>query len=840
MTRRDAILLYPGLALVTAGTLALEIVQTRILSVASWYHLAFFVISVAMFGMTLGALWVFARPERFVPERARAECARLSVLAGAAAMIAYLDQIVLAPEMVMSASSVVVFARLALTVSIPFVISGAAVTALLTRAGAPIGRAYGADLIGAAAGSALVIPMLSRIDGPGAVFACAAVIAAGGFLLAILARRGRTAFAAMAVVVLGAAGAYGNAKTVYGLDPIIVKGQAEKRHRVAYEKWNTFSRVIAYNTWNEAPKNTMWAASARTPAEPVDFVMMNIDGLAGTTVYNMANDPANVDFLRYDATAIAYAVRHGKVAVLGVGGGKDIMTALVFGNNDVLGVELNPALVGALRGPYRAFAGLADDPRVRLVVGDARADMARRSETFDIIQASLIDTWAATGAGAFTLSENAIYTRQAWRVFLDRLAPGGIFTVSRWYAAESVDETARLISLASAALFDRGVSRPAEHLMLAAHGQVATLLASNEPFSATDIASFRAHVSAMEFETVFAPGTPPENPVLADILAAPDADALWDYGAAAPLDLTPPSDDRPFFFNLLRLTHPRRIVSYLGRPSGVVAGNLIATLVLLTIVAVTLLLALATAIAPEFVRPPRAGRPGFASLAYFALVGLSFMLAEIAMLQRLSVFLGHPVYALAVVLFSLILFTGAGSLLSERFAVERPGRFGRFALLIAAVLAATALLLPPLTYLAEGAPTPLRILLSVLLLAPAGLLMGQAFPAGMRVAARIAAQKAADAGESATSDDGATRADADALPRAFDPTPWLFGMNGAAGVFGSTLAVVIGMTWGIRVTLLAAAAGYLLLTPLMALMTRGVRPARSGGAGASPSAQIGS
>ena len=775
---------YLGLGLTTAATLALEIVQTRILSVVSWYHLAFFVISVALFGLTVGALFVFLRPALFPPAELGRRLGRHAAYAAMAVPLAYLDQIVLAPEMVFSLAAVVAFARLALTVALPFFFSGVVVTLALTRSPYPLPRAYGADLLGAALGCLGVIPLLSLLDGGGAVLAVGALFAVAAALFAHGEgdRRARRRRALLCGALLIAAIA--NSATYRGLDPVLVKGRPEDRSGVAYERWNSFSRVLALKTRWDAPSAVLWAPSPHTPRESVEVVEMNIDGLATTSIFSMrGGDASRVRYLTYDATALAYTLRRGSVLIVGVGGGKDVMTALAFGNPRVRGVELNPAVTEALRGPYGGLTGLADRPDVDLVTDEARSYLARHPERYDLIQMSLVDTWAATGAGAFTLSENALYTVEAWRLFLGRLNDDGVFTVSRWYAPGRPDETARLLSLACAALFEQGVREPSAHIMLGVYRHLATLIVSNRPFSKEDVASMRRRCAEMGFELLLAPDTPAPRGLLGAILAAQDRAQLEHVASEAPLDLQPPTDDRPYFFNAVRLTRPWEIRHHLGPGSGVVAGNLMATLTLATVVLVALVLAGLTLCLPRWLAPSSVAPPGGRALGYFVLIGGGFMLAEIAFLQRLSVFLGHPTYSLAVVLFSLVLSTGLGSLASERMSLDGRGRYAAFALVLAAYLAAAAPALGVLTRRFEGAPLSGRIALAVALLAPAGLLMGQAFPAGMK---RFGAPSAA--GE--------------------DARPWLWAVNGAASVAASTLAVALSIAGGIRLTLGLAAACY--------------------------------
>ena len=294
---------------------------------------------------------------------------------------------------------------------------------------------------------------------------------------------------------------------------------------------------------------------------------------------------------------------------------------------------------------------------------EARAHLARTSQQFDIIQMSLIDTWAATGAGAFTLSENGLYTREGWRILLNRLTPRGVFSVSRWFSASRSSETSRLVSLAVAALLDRHVAAPAQHLVLAASGNVATLLVSPSPFDQRDRDAIERTVDAFGFRLLLAPWHPGDDVLLraiaCEFLASRAGRRLlrtdrYDYSA--------PTDERPFFFNMLR---PASLLDLDAVPQGGVAGgNLRATVTLLVLLALTTLLVAAIVVWPlvRTGRPPGLSQTDFGlALVYFGLIGAGFMLVQIPFLQRFSVYLGHPTWTLAVILFGMILCTGIGS-----------------------------------------------------------------------------------------------------------------------------------------------------------------------------------
>ena len=208
------------------------------------------------------------------------------------------------------------------------------------------------------------------------------------------------------------------------------------------------------------------------------------------------------------------------------------------------------------------FTNLAAIPGVRFVADEGRSWLARSRESFDVIQMSLVDTWAATGAGAFTLSENGLYTVDAWKIFLSRLTPKGVLTVSRWYEPASPDETGRMVSLAVATLMEMGVREPRRHLFLAAQQHIATLVLSKSPLSAGDLEALEKTTESYQHEILdFSPSRSRHRRV-SRIVSAPDLAALTSYTSNLPFDLTPPTDARPFFFNQLPLSHPIQALAF--------------------------------------------------------------------------------------------------------------------------------------------------------------------------------------------------------------------------------------------------------------------------------------
>jgi SAM-dependent methyltransferase len=657
-----------------------------------------------------------------------------------------------------------------------------------------------------------VLVLLNATNGPAAVLwiSVVAMVAASLFagsrigaapatlppLAPALRRRG-------ALMALLALLALANSITDHGLGPLYVKGRIEALEaRPIFQAWNSFSRVAVFERGEREPH--LWGPGRAFAGDRwrVPQRVMNIDGDAGTVAFGVRGDVAKASFLKHDITNLAHHLPgHRRAAVIGVGGGRDLLSARVFGVPEVTGVEINPIFVRLLTelDAYADYVGLRDLAGISFVVDEARSWFARSAESFDVIQMSLIDTWAATGAGAFTLSENGLYTVEAWRIFLERLSPGGVFTVSRWYAPGEVNETGRMVSLAMATLFDQGVADPARHLFVASSGRIATLIVAKAPLTPAMIDRLRGVTDELGFDVLIAPDAPPRSPVLRQIAGSIDRAQLEAYTGNLPRDLTPADDARPFFFNQLPLHRPLQALQIALHPygAGINSGNVLATATLALLFLVALMLVLATIVIP--LRPalrdvgPRLAVGG---TLYFLLIGIGFMCVEIGLLQRLSVFLGHPVYALSIVLFAIILTTGLGSLLSDRLPLDTPRRLAAWSLLAGGYLIYLPFWLPSLALAFDGETLPLRALLAVLIIAPGGVLMGWGFPTGMRL---IAAVDAA-------------------------PTPWFWGINGAAGVLASALAVAVSIGFGIGTTLTIGAVCYWLLIP--AALIIGFGPAR--------------
>ena len=525
---------YLGLFSVTAATLMLQLIQTRILSVMAWYHLAFFVISTAMFGLTAGAVWVYLRGERYSEKTLSFDLAHYSAAFAVSTALALAFQMTLPLLGQPAVTTLLIWIQLAILLSIPFFFSGVVVSLALTRSPYPVGRVYGVDLMGAAVGCFGVLFLLNASDGPSAVLWTSAIAALGALLFSRSGIGGtpdpvpRSArvlrWRSVWLLILVAAATLNSLDNRrLGLYPVFAKTILQLGYLPWFERWNSFSRVVAGMPIEETPH--MWGPSPTFNNNEwrVTQSRLTIDGDAATAAYGISGDLSRAKFLTYDVTNLAYYMpERQSAAVIGVGGGRDLLSGRVFGIPRVTGVEINPAFVDLLlrESKFSEFVGLKKIDGVRLLVDEGRSWFARSDETFDVIQMSLTDTWAATGAGAFTLSENGLYTVEAWQIFLRRLNPRGVFTVSRWYSPQDVAETGRMVSLAVAALIEGGAKDPRDHIFLAASRRIATLVVSRSGFSVGELQSLKTATRRLQFDQLIVPDETPTSDILGYIVNA--------------------------------------------------------------------------------------------------------------------------------------------------------------------------------------------------------------------------------------------------------------------------------------------------------------------------------
>jgi hypothetical protein len=774
-----------GVGLVSATLLMIELALTRIFSVVMYYHFAFLAISIALFGVSASGVFAYVTRRRLDRYHADRLLAVQSLIYAACSIFALFWLVRLRVELQYSPHNLVMMLTIYALAALPFFSGGLIVTLAITRLSSHINSVYAADLIGAAAGCLVLIPLLDRLGAPGVVLAAAALAITAAVLFASVAERPRIALTG---AVLLTAALTGQLSGRAGFDVVDTKGH--RADRVLFSKWNSFSRIGVYER-----AHGDWSLSAAYKGPLPETRFMDIDSAASTPILGLTPDLSNAQYLRYELTALAYHLKApGFTAlVIGPGGGRDLASALVFGAARVDGVEINPIIANdVMRDRFRDFSGgIYTNPKVRIAVDDGRSFVRRTPERYDVIQASLVDTWAATAAGAYTLTENTLYTVEAFNDYVDHLNDGGVLTITRW-----VMDGLRLVSLAQEVCAERGWS-VTDRLAIVRQDQVATFLLKKTPFTVAEIAQLRLVSDRLGFDVLYAPAAPGVTASnvedtwvdgsttgdYARLITAPQRERFYDSYRA---DIRPTTDDRPFFFHTTKLSNQFDVA--FGRQ--MLFGNGLSAL--MTLLAISTILVALFVIGPLMLTDRGQPRPRgwLAWLVYFGALGAGFMLIEVSVLQRFVLLLGHPVYSLTVTLFSLLLGTGLGAAWSRRFEVQSLRRTGAIAVVTVALVAiAVIAVATPIVAWAIPFSRSARMLVAVALLVPMGVALGIPMPTGLRILSARAPQM----------------------------VPWAWGMNGAFSVFGATLAIFIAMNWGFRVALLAAALTYLFgLTALLA------------------------
>lgn len=791
---------YLAIFVLACATLAFQILITRFFSVMLYYHFAFAAISLAMLGLTRGAMEVYGNAARYAPEAVAGEFARHAAwfaISGVGAMIAFLCVPLLVPGFFVPSA----LALAALAFVIPFSNSGVCITLLLTRLPYAGGWLYAADLTGAALGCLGIIFALLVVDPVSATLWLGACSAGAGWLVV----RGGADFGSrrLSGVVALALAAFATVHTgleISGKSHLGVfwaKGYAQTQ--TLFERWNTYSRVRVRPLGESTPFG--WGF-VREPKGKIDQNLLDIDADAATVITKFDGDLSKVSYLKDDVINAAYLVRPPKdAAIIGVGGGRDILSALLFGTERIHGIEINPAIFEVLTDKFAVFSGHLDrQPGVRLVNAEARSYINHSPDRYDLVQVSLIDTWAATAAGGLTLTENRLYTVEAWGDFYRALKPGGLLSISRWYDEKRYSaEFYRLVAIAADALQRHGVpaGELARHVIAVTGGPIVTVITRPDAFTDAEWQGARARLVAQGFKAILGPDVAYDN--ITSTMLSGKADAA--FYAGLPDNVVASTDDSPFFFFTQRLS------TFFAGPSVAVTDNNVA------ISMVLLMLVVASVACGYYVVVPFAGlarRMPLSTLTppvvYFSAIGLGFMLIEIAQMQRLMVFLGHPVYGLSVVLFTILIFSGIGS---ATVGAQPPGRAGmmlRAAALLVTITAA-GILTPLVTVWTRAEATEIRILVSIALLAPPAFCMGMMFPLGLSL-----------------------------WRRQQDLLPFLWSANGITSMLASVLGVALSIQFGIAATYALGGALYAVCVAMLAARRGQDQPVAAAAQGSSSAA----
>ncbi len=766
-------LIYLGIALTTLATLVLELSLTRIFSVVFHYHYAFLAISIALFGLGVGGLFSYYVLARKTGS-STGWLGTISLL-NSASVVGALTYLVTRSGGLSGGTLFLVY----LSASVPFFLAGIVVSSVIAETVKRVDRVYAADLIGAGGGCILLVPLLNHLGAPNTVIAAGVLFALSGVVWYTLSGRGKSR--AVAVLVTSACCAfiaYNSRQPV--LDLRYAKGTSLSGE--LYSKWNSFSRVgLTVSTGTVFP------------------AIIRIDGDADTPVAGFdLEHPTEAERTQlFDrAMSLPYALRPGaKTLIIGPGGGWDIAKALAHGSRDVTGVEINPIIARVImQEKYPSMSrNLYLRPEVRIVVEEGRSFIRNSREKYQVLQATLVDTWAATEAGAFSLSENSLYTVEAFCEYLSHLTDDGLMAFTRW-GFEPPRESLRLVTLGVEALKRLGRREPWRHVIAARetvqpNHLLDTVIVSRTPLTDEDVSVAQEFLRSRGIQALHLPGLTADNP-FSKLLRDPNPER---FIAAYPYRVAAVDDNSPFFFYTVQ---PRDIWEFLKRPvqNGMDSKVNQAIPKLFGLLVVSLMATGLILVLPRLVLEDRLPQEPatLRFLWYFVFIGVGYILIQIALVQKFVLFLGHPTYALTVIIFSMLVASGVGSRFSGRVVACSDRRLILVLAAVAALVAALAMAVSSLAAGGLGWPKWIKIALTVFVIAPVGAVMGMPFPSGL---ARLELSHRAS-------------------------VRWAWSLNAAASVSGSALAVALAIYLGLRETLLIGGGMYLCAAVSVALSRR--------------------
>jgi len=793
----DAGAIRLSLFLLSAATLTFEINLIRLFSVAQFYHFAFMIVSIALlgFGVSGTALSILPTLQSGKPKQ------RLSQLAlgtGISILIAFLltnrlpfDSFRIAWD----GRQVWILILHYIALASPFFFSGIALGFLLNAFPQSAGRIYAVNLAGSAAGCIIALVAPPYLGGEGMVILSIALASLAGITSSSRVQLWNPLVLAISALLTFSLLDLGLRFT--GISPFTFLELHISPYKslayalqypgasVVHRRWNAVSRVDVVRS---GAIHSLPGLSYRY-LEPLP----SLDGLLvdGDDISPILEPALDSDFVNYLPEAVAFHLRpRANTLILEPRGGLDVFTALALSSGQITAVEINPLIVNAVP--------IYNDPRVQVYVESDRSYLRRTQSKYDVIVLSLASSFHPVHSGAYTLAEDYRYTLESFSDTLSHLNSGGLLVATRWLQ-DPPSEDLRLFALAVAAL-EKEKADPHSRIVAFRGFNTGTILLKNGSFTSDELSSMRAFLAERAFDLSYAPDIQldetnqynilPESTYYRTYLSLLDSNPHEHFYGAYEYDVHPPTDDHPFFGHYFKLRQVPQVVAEFGRTWQPFGGA--GYFVIIGLLALAILLAAALILLPVAIgKPPdRNIRSRFPlhHLVYFGLLGFAFLFVEIPLLQQFILYLGHPGFAVTIVLFSLLFFSGLGSRWSDRM----PLRLSLAALVILILVA--PLLLPRLFTWTLGLPLAIRLGLTTLILSPLGFLMGIPFPAGIR------AMKQEQDRDPGNETQGGS-------------IPWVWAVNGAASVTASILsallALTLGFSWVLRLGTLCYAGAWL-------------------------------
>jgi len=771
--------------LLAMSVLALEVALTRIFSFITFYHFTYLIISVAMLGF--GAAGTYLTTHKMednttaVDEFLARNAWRMGVTIVAAIIL--IPRIHFYPADIIfykDYSNLISLLIIVFLTALPFFFGGICIGFIISHSGGTVNRIYFADLAGAASGCLLALLLINNLGGIATCFAIAAITMVVAAFSTVYHRR-RYLIGILITIVLTVLTAR------FELLPLYVPSDKQMfgmQHLVERVKWHVITRlditeqIDGYHSFGGS-LSSKYQENHGAP-QKVRFIYQDGSNLTG--IIQPTPTPGKTPSLGFYMQGAPYQVKPAAAAlVIGCGGGIDIMIALHYGAKYVVGVDVNPQTIGLIKETYKDFAGgvfQRDD--VELVISEGRHFLSRDRRRFDVIQLSGVDTWSALTTGAYALTENFIYTAEAFDQYLSHLNEDGIVNFSRPFL-NPPKETLKLVATAIESLERSNVTHPFQHIMVLSeqkkstwHMPWAQTLVKRSPFTKGEIEKLKCWAESLGFEVIYDPYTLRKGEI--ETLVRATTIQRTKFIQEYELNISPATDNIPFFFQF------HRWINVLLN-KGPTKGRLAQLILLINLIQVTIFSGLFI-LYPLYREKAEVAKPGGRAgiFTYFAALGAGFIIVEIALLQKFTIFLGGPAYSMAITLFTILLSSGIGSFVSGSLS-QRPFKLLAFVIpmLIVTIVFHALFLDRIIANLMHLSPV-MRGVATVLLIAPLGMLMGMPFPAGLRYIDTFRTEL----------------------------NPWAWGINACATVVGTAVCIVISSSIGFNAALFFGSGIYLI------------------------------
>ncbi len=803
-TKTNNICFGTGFFLLSVSVLLLELAQARVFSVMLWHHLSYMVITIALLGFGCAGTLVcvcWRRVSRNPQKTIMLCCCLFSLLT--IISLAIVTRLPMGTLQFSLFNLSIIFLYY-LLFFLPYLAAGCAVSLVLSTAVKRVNILYCINMIGSGAGCLLMIVLISPLGGEATIMASALLSSFAALLFAVRETWKTRSFLIICSIILTGLTCF--APRIFPVNPAPFKAlsvylnnkQQFPGFKVEFSKWNPISRIDVVSADSTTGQTHVLELHSRNKN-------LLVDGDAYTAIENHPNVNYSVEGRpAFHMYTIPYLIKKNpEVLIVGLGGGNDVFAAQLMGAAKITGCEINRITTDLIKNRYSGFVGdIYKKENTRIYTAEGRSFIRRSEDKYDLIQMTAVDTWAGLSSGAYVLSENYLYTVDAFSDYLDHLKDDGMLCIIRLLFSPP-REVLRLVSTAAQALQQKGISDPADHIAVVSvvGGGLAAVLVKKSPFSEQEIDTLvhdRYYDSGAM--VVFAHGRSVEdlNPQLErEALSGLKEQArpfydllrLWSEGSRQSFyksylfDVKPVTDNSPFFFEFYRWKNFFRDIG--GSGFGGWGGDTTRPVALLILGASTLqavLLSLLFILGPLVLFKRRkvvfSGKMNF--ISYFLCLGLGYMILEIVLMQKFVLFMGHPIYSISVVLSSFLIFSGLGSLAAGSLKWDEKKTV--FISIAVILVYGTGLVfgLQKIITVFLGCELFVRAAIACFLLFPLAFCMGMPFPSGLKAGARVSAEL----------------------------VPWAIGINACASVTASILIIVMAMGMGFNAAMVAGLAVY--------------------------------